>query len=185
MINEIKTDAQKRMSKTIEALESAFSKVRTGRAHPGILEGLTVKYYGQEVPIKQVAQISVEDGRTLLVKPFERSTAQDIERAIHGSDLGLNPSSNGEVIRLPMPPLTEERRRDLIKVVRGEAENARVALRNVRRDANQMVKDLAKEKAISEDEARQAEEQTQKLTDRYVEQISTLLEKKEKDLMEF
>ncbi|MEJ2669308.1 MAG: ribosome recycling factor [Gammaproteobacteria bacterium] len=185
MIDDIKTDAEKRMKKSIEMLESAFSKVRTGRAHPSILDGINVKYYGQAVPLKQVAQITVEDGRTLLIKPFERGTSQDIERAIHASDIGLNPSSNGEVIRLPTPPLTEDRRRDLIKVVRGEAENARVALRNVRRDANQMVKDLLKEKEISEDDARQGEEQIQKLTNHYVDRVAELLEKKEKDLMEF
>lgn len=185
MLNDIKADADKRMKKSIEKLEVAFAKVRTGRAHPSILDGVNVKYYGQPVPLKQVAQIGVEDGRTLTVKPFERGTVQDIEKAIMSSDLGLNPSSTGELIRVPMPPLTEETRKDLIKVVRNEAEGARVSVRNVRRDANQNIKELLKEKELSEDEARRGEDQIQKLTDEYVAQVGTLLQKKEKDLMEF
>lgn len=185
MLDDIKSDATQRMKKAIEKLEVAFARVRTGRAHPSILDGVSVKYYGQGVPLKQVAQIGVEDGRTLTIKPFERGTVQDIEKAIMSSDLGLNPSSTGDLIRVPMPPLTEETRKDLIKVVGKEAEVARVALRNVRRDANQTIKELLKEKELSEDEARKGEDQIQKLTDEYVGQVATLLQKKEKDLMEF
>jgi len=185
VLNDIKSDAEKRMKKSIEALEVAFAKVRTGRAHPSIFDGVMVKYYGQGVPLKQVAQIGVEDGRTLTLKPFDKSSTQDIEKAIMSSDLGLNPASQGDIIRVPMPPLTEETRKNFIKVVKGEAENARVALRNVRRDANQSIKELLKEKELSEDEARQGEDQIQKLTNKYVDQVAQLLEKKEKDLMEF
>lgn len=185
MLNDIKDDADKRMKKSLEKLEVAFAKVRTGRAHPSILDSVSVKYYGQAVPLKQVAQIGVEDGRTLTIKPFERGTVQDIEKAIMSSDLGLNPSSTGDLIRVPMPPLTEETRKDLIKVVRAEAEGARVSLRNIRRDANQTIKDLLKEKELSEDEARKGEDLIQKLTDDHVAQVATLLQKKEKDLMEF
>lgn len=183
MIEDIKKDAEGRMRKSLESLETALKKVRTGRAHPSLLDTITVPYYGSDSPLNQLANISVEEGRTLLVSPFDKSLIPDIERAIMTSDLGLNPSTAGMVIRLPLPPLTEETRRDLVKVVRAEAEHAKVAIRNIRRDANGDFKDLLKEKEISEDEARHAEEQIQQLTDRMVAGVEKMLKTKEEELM--
>lgn len=171
------------MKKSIEALKHEFAKIRTGRAHPSLLDHIMVSYYGNEVPLTQTANVAVEDARTLTVTPWERSMVQAIEKAIMTSDLGLNPSTAGSVIRVPMPPLTEERRRDLIKVVRHEAENARVAIRNIRRDANNELKAALKEKQISEDQERRSQEQVQKLTDQYIKDVDSLLSEKEADLM--
>jgi ribosome recycling factor len=184
MINDIKSDAQQRMQKSLEALEQAFSKMRTGRASAGILDGIEVEYYGNPTPLSQVANVSVADARTLTVTPWEKEMVAIIEKAILTSDLGLNPASAGTTIRVPMPPLTEERRKELIKVVRQEAEQGRVAIRNIRRDANNSLKELVKEKEISEDEERRGSDMVQKLTDKFVADVDTLLEKKEKDLME-
>tara|TARA_R110001606_G_scaffold13274_2_gene57878 strand:+ start:11285 stop:11842 length:558 start_codon:yes stop_codon:yes gene_type:complete len=183
VIEDIKKDAQERMKKSLESLETALKKVRTGRAHPSLLDTITISYYGSDTPLSQVANISVEEGRTLVVSPFDKSLIQDVERAIMTSDLGLNPSTAGTVIRLPLPPLTEETRRDLVKVVRSEAEHAKVAIRNIRRDANGDFKDLLKEKEISEDEARHGEEQIQQLTDRMVAEVDKMLKTKEEELM--
>jgi len=184
MIDEIKQDASTRMDKSIDALKSEMSKIRTGRAHPSLLDHLTVEYYGSEVPFSQVANIGIEDSRTLTVTPWEKDMVPVLEKAIMNSDLGLNPSSAGTVIRVPMPALTEERRKDLVRVVRAEAENSRVAIRNIRRDANSDFKDLLKEKEISEDEARKAEEDVQKLTDQHIALVEEVLVAKEKELME-
>jgi ribosome recycling factor len=184
MIEEIQADAKDRMGKSIEALKQELGKIRTGRAHASLLDHIRVEYYGSEVPLSQVANVSVEDSRTLTVSPWEKPMVQVIEKAIMTSDLGLNPSSAGTVIRIPMPPLTEERRKDLVRVVRSEAEGARVAIRNIRRDANSDFKDLLKEKEISEDDERRAEDDIQKLTNQFVEQIDKLLAVKEAELME-
>jgi len=184
VIDEILEDARKRMSKSIDALREEMSKIRTGRAHTSLLEHITVSYYGTEVPLSQAANIAVEDARTLSVTPWERNMVPVIEKAIMQSDLGLNPATAGQVIRVPLPPLTEERRKDLIKIVRHEAEQAKVAVRNIRRDANSDLKSLLKEKEITEDDERRAEEAIQKLTDRFVAQIDEVLKHKEKDLME-
>ncbi|WP_010323540.1 ribosome recycling factor [Marinobacterium stanieri] len=184
MINEITSDAESRMQKSVESLVEQFKKIRTGRAHPSLLDSITVSYYGSDVPIQQVANVSVEDARTLTIIPWERQVVSDIEKAIMKSDLGLNPSSAGDVIRVPMPPLTEETRKGYIRQARTEAENARVAIRNIRRDANGDIKDLLKEKEISEDDSRRGEDQVQKLTDKYVAEADSLLALKEKDLME-
>jgi ribosome recycling factor len=183
MIDDIKKDAATRMGKCVETFQSDLKKLRTGRAHPSLIENLKVDYYGTDTPLKQVANISVEDARTLVVSPWEKSMVQAIEKAIHKSELGLNPISAGTVIRLPLPPLTEERRKDITKVVRADAENARVAVRNVRRDAIHHLKDLVKQKKVSEDEERRAEEDMQKLTDRSIADIDRLLQQKETDLM--
>lgn len=183
MINDIRDDAQGRMKKSVEALDTAFQRVRTGRAHPSLLSNITVPYYGADTPLQQVANVGVEEGRTLTVTAFDRTLIPAIEKAIMASNLGLNPSTAGTVIRLPLPPLTEETRRDLVKVVRGEAEGARVAIRNIRRDANTMLKDLLKDKEISEDEARHGEEQIQQLTDKMVGQVEVLLKEKEEELL--
>jgi ribosome recycling factor len=183
MIDDIKKDAASRMAKSVESLSDNLAKVRTGRAHPSLLDHLTVSYYGSEVPLKQVANVGVEDGRTLTVQPYEQQMVSTVEKAIMESDLGLNPNSAGTLIRVPMPPLTEERRRDMTKIVRHEAEQARVAVRNIRRDANGDLKDLVKDKLISEDDERRGHEIIQKLTDQYVKEIDELLETKEKDLM--
>ncbi|HET8705694.1 MAG TPA: ribosome recycling factor [Pseudomonadales bacterium] len=183
MINDIKKDAEDRMKKSIEALDHALQKFRTGRAHPSLLEGIRVNYYGSETPLKQVAQISVEDNRTLTVTPFEKNLVIEIEKAIMKSDLGLNPASAGMVIRVPLPMLTEQTRKELVKQTHKEAEAARVAVRNIRRDANATLKELLKEKEISEDEDRKAQEDIQKLTDKYIALIDKALEQKEKDLM--
>lgn len=184
MINDIARDAESRMQKSIEALVENFKKIRTGRAHPSILDAITVSYYGSEVPIQQVANISVEDARTLAIMPWEKKVVSDIEKAILKSDLGLNPSTAGDVIRVPMPALTEETRKGYIRQARTEAENARVAIRNIRRDANGDIKELLKEKEITEDDCRRGEDQVQKLTDKYVGEVDKLLAQKETDLME-
>ena len=184
MIEEIKEDAEERMKKTLVALDAAFAKIRTGRAHPSLLDNILVDYYGVATPINQVANITVEDGRTLLVSPWEKPMIPSVEKAILKSDLGLNPSTSSDNIRLPMPPLTEENRRDLTKVARSEAENARVAIRNIRRDANTELKEFLKEKEISEDEERRGQDLIQQLTDHKVKQIDSALEAKEADLME-
>ena len=184
MIDDIKKDAASRMSKCVENFQSDLKKLRTGRAHPSLIENLKVDYYGTDTPLKQVANISVEDARTLVVSPWEKSMVQAIEKAIHKSELGLNPVSAGTVIRLPLPPLTEERRRDITKVVRADAENARVAVRNVRRDVIADVKEALKEKLISQDEEKKAEVEIQKLTDKYVADIDAQLAAKEKEIMQ-
>ena len=184
MIDDIMKDAEDRMGKSIEALQVAFARIRTGRASPNLLDDIKVDYYGSMVPLNQVANIQVEDARSLLIAPWEKKMVSVIERAILKSDLGLTPNTNADVIRLPMPPLTEESRKGLTRQARAEAENGKVAVRNIRRDANSMVKDLLKEKEISEDEERRAEDLVQKLTDRFVAQVDTLLAEKEGDLME-
>ncbi len=183
MIDEIREDADSRMAKSIEALKHELSKLRTGRAHTSLLDHITVEYYGSEMPLSQVATVKVEDARTLSVTPWEKNMVAPIEKAIMTSDLGLNPATAGMVIRVPLPPLTEERRKDMIRLVRQEGEKARVAIRNIRRDAINHLKGLLKEKEISEDEERRAQEAIQKLTDRYVDQVEKLVEAKEKDLM--
>jgi ribosome recycling factor len=183
MIDDLKNDAQVRMAKSVEALGHELAKIRTGRAHPSLLDHVTVSYYGSEMPIRQVANVTAEDARTLAVVPWEKGMVQALEKAIMQSDLGLNPNTAGTVIRVPLPPLTEERRRDLIKVARHEAEQARVAVRNIRRDANADLRELVKEKAISEDDERRAQEAVQKLTDRYVKEVDEVLAAKEADLM--
>ena len=183
MISDIHQDAATRMGKSIDALKHEFSKIRTGRAHPSLLDQISVSYYGTESSLSQVANIAVEDARTLTITPWEKAMVSVIEKAILKSDLGLNPATNGMVIRIPLPPLTEERRRDLVKVVRHEAENGRVAIRNIRRDANSEIKEALKEKLISEDEAHAAEEKIQKLTDQYIKEVEKLLENKEADLL--
>jgi ribosome recycling factor len=183
MIDDIKKDAADRMAKSVEALTHELAKIRTGRAHPSLLDHITVSYYGSEMPIRQVANVNTEDARTLAVVPWEKNMVQAIEKAIMQSDLGLNPNTAGTVIRVPMPPLTEERRRDLIKVARNEAEQARVAVRNIRRDANHELKEMVKEKMISEDDERRGQEIVQKLTDQYVKDVDAVLAEKEQDLM--
>jgi len=184
MINEITSDSRERMEKSLVALTSAFSKIRTGRAHPAILDSVSVDYYGTMTPLKQVANIGVEDARTLTVSPWEKNMVPAIEKAIMTSDLGLNPSTTGGLIRVPMPMLTEETRKQFIKQARAEAESGRVSIRNIRRDANGDFKDLLKEKEISEDDLRRAEEAIQKLTDEFVAKVAKMLEAKEADLME-
>ncbi|MBJ6138816.1 ribosome recycling factor [Marinobacter litoralis] len=183
MIDDIKTEAESKMKKSLEALTSAFNKIRTGRAHPAILDSVMVNYYGQDTPLKQVASVNVEDNRTLLVAPWEKSIISAIEKAIMMSDLGLNPSSNGDAIRVPMPMLTEQTRKEMVKQARGDAEQGRVSVRNARRDANGMLKDLLKEKEISEDDLRRGEDEIQKLTDKYIAEIEKMLKAKEEDLM--
>jgi ribosome recycling factor len=183
MIDDIHSDASTRMDKSIIAFEKELSKLRTGRAHPSLLDHLMVDYFGAPVPLNQVASVSVEDARTLAISPWEKDMVKVIEKAIMTSDLGLNPATAGTVIRIPMPPLTEERRGDIVRVARKEAENARVAVRNIRRDANGDLKDLVKEKMISEDEEHRGEDAVQKLTDSHVGKIDELLAIKEKDLM--
>lgn len=184
MINEIKADAEKRMKNSLEALSTAFNKIRTGRAHPAILDSVMVNYYGQETPLKQVASVNVEDSRTLTVSPWEKNLVPNIEKAIMSSDLGLNPASSGDLIRVPMPMLTENTRKEMVKQAKADAEHARVSIRNARRDANSDLKELEKEKEISEDEQRRGEEEVQKLTDRYIADIDKVLKAKEDDLME-
>ena len=183
MINDVTKDAEGRMAKSVEALRLELVKIRTGRAHPSLLDHIRVNYYGNEVPIKQVANVTAEDARTLAVAPWEKSMNSAVEKAILQSDLGLNPNTAGNVIRVPIPPLTEERRRDLIKVARAEAEQGRVAIRNIRREANNEFKEMIKEKMISEDDERRGQELVQKLTDKYVKEVDLVLEEKEKDLM--
>lgn len=183
MIEDIKKEAETRMKKSTEALGVAFNKIRTGRAHPSILDGITVDYYGTQTPLNQVANINIEDARTLALTPWEKSLVPAIEKAIMISDLGLNPATAGSVIRIPMPMLTEETRRNFIKHAKSEAETARVSIRNIRRDSNDQIKDFLKEKEISEDDARRGEEDIQKITDRYVAEVEKLLGQKEKDLL--
>ncbi|MBP1133297.1 MULTISPECIES: ribosome recycling factor [Serratia] len=185
MINEIRKDADSRMEKSVEAFKNQINKIRTGRASPSILDGIMVEYYGSATPLRQLANVTVEDSRTLAINLFDRSLGSAVEKAIMSSDLGLNPSSAGSVIRVPLPPLTEERRKDLIKIVRNEAEQGRVAVRNVRRDANDKVKALLKDKEISEDEDRRSQDDVQKLTDAYIKLLDAALADKEKELMEF
>ena len=183
MIAEVKKSAEQKMQKSLEALKADLGKVRTGRAHTGLLEHITVDYYGTQTPLPQVANLTLIDARTIGVAPWEKRLASAIEKAIRDSDLGLNPSSMGDLVRVPMPALTEERRRDLIKVVRGEAENARVAVRNVRRDANAELKGLLKDKKVAEDDERRAQEDVQKLTDRFIAEIDKALQVKEAELL--
>lgn len=183
MIAEIKKSAEQKMQKSLEALKLDLGKIRTGRAHTGLLDHVTVDYYGNPTAINQVANINLADARTITVAPWEKKMLGAIEKAIRNSDLGLNPATVGELIRVPMPPLTEERRRDLTKVVKHEGEAARVAMRNIRRDANAHLKDLLKEKKIAEDEERRGQDDIQKLTDRYIAEIDKLLQTKEAELM--
>ena len=183
MIPELKKATEQKMQKSLEALKNDLGKVRTGRAHAGILDHVQVDYYGSMMPLNQVANVNLIDARTIGVTPWEKKLAPAIEKAIRDSDLGLNPASVGDTVRVPMPALTEERRRDLIKVVRGEAENARVAIRNLRRDANHTLKEETKAKTISEDDERRAQEDVQKLTDRFIAEIDKALAQKESDLM--
>lgn len=183
MIADVKKTAEQKMKKTLETLKDDLGKIRTGRAHTGLLDHVMVDYYGTPTPIPQVANVTLIDARTIGVAPWEKKMAGAIEKAIRDSDLGLNPASQGELVRVPMPALTEERRRDLIKVVRSEGENARVAVRNVRRDANNHLKDLLKQKAVAEDEERRAQDDVQKLTDRHIAEIDKMLQVKEADLM--
>jgi ribosome recycling factor len=184
MLDDIKKDALVRMQKCVVAYKNELKKLRTGRAHPSLLDHVRVEYYGNEVPLSQTANIALEDSRTLTVTPWEKSMVQAIEKAIMKSDLGLMPNTAGTVIRVPMPPLTEERRRDLTKVVRHEAENARVSVRNVRRDVMNELKEMLKEKLVSQDEDRRAQDDIQKLTDKHVAEIDQLLVEKEKELMQ-
>ena len=183
MINDIIKDADERMTKSLQSLDSAFNKIRTGRAHPSILDNVQVAYYGSETPVSQVANVVVEDARTLMITPWEKSMLGEIEKAILKSDLGINPSNNGDVIRMPMPALTEETRREYTKQAKAEAENARVAIRNIRRDANNDIKELLKEKEISEDDDRRAQQDIQKLTDSYVSMIDEKYTVKEAELL--
>jgi ribosome recycling factor len=185
VINDIKKAAEQRMQRGIEAFKEDLRKLRTGRAHAGLLETVMVEYYGTNVPVKQTANISVEDARTIVVTPWEKNMVAAVEKAIINSGLGLNPVTAGQVIRVPLPPMTEERRRDLVKVVRAHAETARVGLRSVRREALGDLKELLKEKMIAEDDERRAQDEIQKLTDRYVANIDALLKEKEAEIMEF
>lgn len=184
MIDEFKMDADSRMKKSVEVLGQNFNKIRTGRAHPSLLDSIRVTYYGAEMPLSQVANVNVEDARTLSVVPWERNMVPEIEKAIMKSDLGLNPSTAGTVIRIPMPALTEETRKGYIRQARSEAENARVSIRNVRRDVIGSIKDLLKDKEISEDDDRRAQDDIQKITDRYIAEVDKALAAKEEDLME-
>jgi ribosome recycling factor len=185
VIQDIKKDATERMKKSVSALQQELTKLRTGRAHTSLLDHLHVEYYGAEVPLNQVANVGVEDSRTLTVSPYEKQMVPVVEKAIINSDLGLTPATAGTVIRVPLPPLTEERRRDMIRIVRHEAEGGRVAVRNIRRDAIHHLKELLKDKDISEDDERRAEEAIQELTDKYVAEIDAVLADKEKELLEF
>lgn len=185
MINEIKKDAEVRMEKCVEAFKTTISKVRTGRASPALLDGIVVEYYGTPTPLRQLASVTVEDSRTLKINVFDRSIGPAVEKAIMASDLGLNPNSAGTDIRVPLPPLTEERRKDLIKIVRAEAEQGRISVRNVRRDANDKVKALLKDKEISEDDDRRSQDEIQKTTDANIKKVDLALAEKEKELMDF
>lgn len=185
MIKEIIVDTEERMGKSVGALDEAFKRIRTGRAHPSILDSVMVPYYGNDTPLNQLANVTVEEGRSLLISPWERPMIGEIEKAIMRSDLGLNPSNNGSTIRVPMPALTEETRKEYTKQAKTEAENARVAIRNIRRDANSDLKELEKEKEISEDELRRGEDQIQKLTDKYIAAVESAFQAKEADLLSF
>jgi ribosome recycling factor len=184
VIEDIKQDAEQRMRKSVEALQQELSKVRTGRAHASLLDHVMVDYYGSATSINRVANVNVEDSRTLTVTPWDKGMVSVVKKAILNSDLGLNPMTAGMVIRVPLPPLTEERRRDLVKVVRHEAESARIAIRNIRRDANSDLKELSREKEISTDDERRGQEAIQKLTDRYVDEVDQALSRKEQELLE-
>jgi ribosome recycling factor len=184
MLDDLKKDATARMHKCVQSFQADLKKLRTGRAHPSLIEHLKVEYYGSDVPLQQVANIAVEDARTLVVSPFDKSVVGSIEKAIHKSDLGLSPMTAGAVIRIPLPPLTEERRRDITKVVRQDAENARVSIRNVRRDVLADLKEMLKEKMISQDDERRGQEEIQKLTDRHVAEIDQQLAAKEKEILQ-
>ncbi len=184
MINEIKQDANERMNKSIESFKVALQKIRTGRAHPSLLNNIMVSYYGVNTPLNQAASVTVQDSRTLAVQPFEKTMIGPIEKAIMESNIGITPNTSGNLIRLPLPPLTEERRRDMIKVVGNESEAAKVAIRNIRRDSNSTIKELESEKEISEDEERRGQDDIQKLTDIHVKKIDELAAEKEKELME-
>jgi ribosome recycling factor len=183
MLNEIKSDADARMGKSIESLRQELSKIRTGRAHPSLLDHIQVEYYGNMVPVNQAANVTTEDARTLVVTPWEKPMVSVIEKAILSSDLGLNPTTVGTVIRVPLPALTEERRRELTKVVHGEGENTKIAIRNIRRDANSKLKELQKAKEISEDEERRGESEVQTVTDRYVGKVDEVVKEKEQELL--
>jgi ribosome recycling factor len=185
MIDETLADAGERMQKSIALLDEAFKKIRTGRAHPDILASVQVAYYGADTPLSQLANVTVEEGRSLIISPWEKPMIAEIEKAIMRSDLGLNPSNNGDTIRVPMPPLTEETRKEYTKQAKAEAENARIAIRNIRRDANSDFKELEKEKEISEDEQRRAEDQVQKITDKHIAAIESSYQAKEADLLSF
>ncbi len=184
MIEEIKQDADERMGKSLEVLGSNFARIRTGRANPSLLDGIEVEYYGNPTPLNQVASITVEDARTLAISPWEKNLIPDLEKALLKSDLGITPASTSELIRVPLPALTEENRRDLARQAKQEAENARIAIRNIRRDAIADIRELVKEKEVAEDEARRGEEDIQKLTDRRVAEVDEALASKESDLME-
>jgi ribosome recycling factor len=183
MIADLKKSAEQKMQKSVDALKHDYQKVRTGRAHTGLLDHIQVDYYGSMMPINQVANVTLADARTIAVQPWEKKMVQVVEKAIRDSDLGLNPATSGEVIRVPMPPLTEDRRKELIKVVRHEAENARIAVRNIRRDTNEHLKKLLKDHEVSEDDERHAQADVQKLTDRYITEIDKVLQGKEADLL--
>jgi ribosome recycling factor len=184
MIDDVKSDAEHRMQKSLEALEHELRKLRTGRAHASLLDHVKVSYYGSDVPVNQVASINIADPRTLAVSPWEKKMVPAVEKAILNADLGLNPVTSGDVIRVPLPPLTEERRRDMTRLVRQEAETARVAIRNVRRDANHALKAMVKDKTITEDDERRGQDAVQKLTDHYIAEVEQILKRKEADLME-
>ncbi|MDG1026275.1 MAG: ribosome recycling factor [Gammaproteobacteria bacterium] len=185
MIDDIIADADERMQKSLVSLDDAFKKIRTGRAHPAILDSVMVSYYGTDTPLNQLANVTVEEGRSLIVSPWEKPMIGEVEKAIMKSDLGLNPSNNGDTIRVPMPALTEETRKEYTKQAKAEAENARIAIRNIRRDANSDIKDLEKEKEISEDVQRRAEEQVQKITDKHIATVESSFQTKEADLLSF
>lgn len=184
MLEKVIQEATQRMEKAVEALKGEFSKMRSGRAHPSLIEHIMVSYYGSDTPLKQVANITVEDSRTLGITPFDKSMFTVIEKAIMSADLGLNPATSGTIIRIPLPAMTEARRKEMIKMLKHEAEQTRVSVRNIRRDANTHVKELLKSKELTEDDEKRAEERVQKLTDKYIAEIETALAKKEKDLME-
>lgn len=184
MINDVLKQTTERMEKCILSLKHEFTKIRSGRANPALLEGIMVSYYGTDTPLVQVATINIEDSRTLLVTPWEKNMVQPIEKAILTSDLGLNPATSGHAIRVPLPPLNEERRREMVKITRAEAENAKVAIRNIRRDANANCKELNKSKEISDDELRKGEDEIQKITNKFIKEVDTLTEHKESELME-
>ena len=184
MIDELKKEASQKMTKSMESLSNNLSKIRTGRAHPSILDTITVEYYGQEVPLNHVANIKIEDAKTLQLNVWEKNMIKEVEKSIISSDLGLNPAVSGNLIRIPLPPLTEERRKELVKLVKQEGENCKVSVRNIRRDANNKLKQLLKEKSISEDDEKRSEEDIQKLTDSNIKQIDERIIEKEKDLMQ-
>jgi ribosome recycling factor len=184
VLDEIKKDAASRMAKSVASLQQDLTKIRTGRAHTSLLDHITVEYYGSQVPLNQVSNVGIEDSRTLIITPWEKDMVQPIEKAIMTSDLGLNPATAGTVIRVPLPALTEERRKDMIRLVRNEAEGGRIAIRNIRRDAMQDIKELLKEKMIGEDDERRAEGEVQDITDKHVSQVDELLAAKESELME-